>query len=197
MIKKILITLLLGVFTISGIFAYMSPSVILNATENESQYTFKLQKLNADMTDYTDIDGGEAVEDVILSEVAQTTNAYTVATANKGNLLNNITFEATVTTGEFVDSNTSTQTGLYPELIELSDSATTENQNLGSEVVNLESQTAGDFSSQAIATFRTTFDSGLHLIGVEIARFKLEYKSNGNLAAGSYTSTTTIEISTV
>lgn len=197
--KKFLLTLTIASIAIAGLFAdYTSPSIILNADAPSTDYEFKLQKLNANLDDYEDLDS-DYVEDVILTSEGGVTNAFAVATTANGNMPNEIAFEATVTTGEFKDlENSDFDTGLFPKVISLEDSATTENLKRGDEEVTYKSNKVGNFLSESSGTFTTTFSRGIHLFGTEIARFKLEYKdaTNSGVAAGSYQSTTTITIAT-
>ncbi|MCY1153346.1 MAG: hypothetical protein OWP43_13100 [Sphaerochaetaceae bacterium] len=194
--KKILSTLAIVSLAITSLFAYSSPSVILSATAEETDYSFKLQKLNDAMDDYEDFDDNYT-ENIILDSEGGITNAFTIATTANGNMAKDITFEAEVTTGPFLDSeDASYDTSWYPVIVELSDSATTENFIRGDEEVSYKSSAAGNYTSASTGTFSTKFTRGIHPYGTEIARFKLQYKADENLIAGTYTSTTTINIST-
>ncbi|MGD1817219.1 MAG: hypothetical protein ACPKNR_09320 [Pleomorphochaeta sp.] len=195
--KKLLSTLLVLSFVVMSLFAYSAPNVILKSTLEETDYSFKLQKLNSAMTGFEDFDG-DYTENIVLNSEVGVTNAFTVSTVANGNMKNDITFIASVTTGEFKDlTDSSFDTGVYPRIVELSESATTENYTRGDEEVTYELKTAGDFVAPSSGVFTTIFTRGIHLYGTEIARFKLEYKDvNKNIAAGTYTSVTKIDIST-
>jgi hypothetical protein len=109
-----------------------------------------------------------------------------------------ISFSAVVTTGEFEDQGSDgLDSGWYPAIVGMSESATVENLIRGNETVEYDSGHVGSFRSYSSGTFITTFTRGKHLFGTEIARFKLQYKADDDLAAGSYISTTTIDITTV
>ncbi|MDD4211726.1 MAG: hypothetical protein PHC46_05055 [Clostridia bacterium] len=199
--KKILSTLLIVSIAITSLFAYSSPSVVLASTVEEIDYSFELQKLNADMTDWTNFDS-DYTENVTLTTTEQSTNAFTVSSAANGNKASDITFTVTVTTGEFVDADNATiKTSLYPTIEDLADLATESNGTWSyDEEVSYASEIDGNFTSASKGVFTTTFVRGFHKIGAEIARFKLNYKDaeiDGKpIAAGSYKSTNTIEIKT-
>ncbi|MGD6730116.1 MAG: hypothetical protein ACPKMZ_03495 [Pleomorphochaeta sp.] len=194
--KKILSTLAIAALTITSLFAYSSPSVMLSATAEETDYSFKLQKLNDSMTDFEDFDS-DYTENIILDAEGGITNAFTVATTKNGNMAKDITFEAEITTGPFLDSeDASYDTSWYPVIVELSESATVENFKRGDEEVSFKSSATGNFTAESKGTFSTKFTRGIHKFGTEIARFKLQYKADENLIAGTYTSTTKINIST-
>ena len=200
--KKILSTLLIVSIAITSLFAYSSPSVVLASTVEEIDYSFQLQKLNADMTDWTNFDG-DYTENVTLTTTEQSTNEFTVSSAADGNKASDITFTVTVTTGEFVDAtgNTANNTSLYPTIEGLDTLATASNVTWSyGEEVSYDSEINGNFTSASKGVFTTTFVRGFHKIGAEIARFKLNYKDakiDGiPIAAGSYLSTNTIEIKT-
>lgn len=195
--KKLLTTLLIASVAITGLFAYTSPSVILDATAEKTDYTFKLQKLNSEMTSWTDFDG-DYTENVILSSTEKSTNAYTVSTTANGNMPSDITFTTTVTTGNFKDkgNNADYDTSWYPTIEALTDSATASNTKYSiGEEVSYDSKVDGAFNSASKGEFSTTFIRGIHNLGTEIARFKLHYKAE-NIAAGTYLSTTTVTIAT-
>ncbi len=195
--KKLLSTLLVLSFVVMSLFAYSAPNVILKSTLPETDYSFKLQKLNSEMTGFEDFNDNYT-ENIVLNSEVGVTNAFTVSTVANGNMKNDITFIASVTTGEFKDlTDSNFDTGVYPRIVELSESATAENFKRGDEEVSYELKTAGDFTASSSGIFTTTFTRGIHLYGTEIARFKLEYKDvNKNIAAGTYTSVTKIDIST-
>lgn len=194
--KKALTILLMVSLSITGLFAYSVPTVILSTDVDEINYNFKLQKLNSAMNDYTDL-SEDYTETVILDSTERETNAFTVSTANDGNLHDETTFYVNITTGEFIDkteANDYIYSGWYPTIIELSESATESNKELGSEVLNYVSGTNGNYTAASTATFSNAFSRGVHEEGVEIARFKLGYKGDNSIVAGTYTSTTIIEI---
>jgi hypothetical protein len=194
--KKILTTLLIASITITGLFAYSSPSVILTTEAPEVDYNFKLQKLNAAMTAYEDFEPGQA-EIISLTSELGTTNAFTISTVADGNMASDITFTALVTTGEFIDdSDDAIESGWYPVIEDFSASATTENLIRGNEIVNYSAGTSGDFTAASTGTYTTTFTRGIHEFGTEIARFKLQYKADDKIIAGTYNSITTIAITT-
>jgi hypothetical protein len=192
--KQILATLLIATISIASIFAYTAPSVILTADKAPVDYSFKIQMLddnNANASDFT----GDATTNVVLDATGGTTNAFTVATTANGNLHDAITFSVEVATGEFLDTTDSTiGTNWYPVIEEMAASATEANPR--DEVVSYEDGTAGAFTSSTTGTFSTTFTRGKHLINTEVARFKLQYKADDELVAGSYKSTTTVDITT-
>ena len=195
--KKILTILLMVSIGLTGLFANSVPTVILSTEVDEVDFNFKLQKLNDSMTDYTDLND-DYVEVVTLDSTERETNAFTVSTANIGNLHDDTTYFVNITTGEFIDETDSSDvlhSGWYPTIIELSESATISNQELDSEVLNYVSGTDGNFTTVSTATFSNAFTRGVHQEGVEIARFKLSYKGDDLIVAGTYTSTTQIEIS--
>ncbi|MGD1823046.1 MAG: hypothetical protein ACPKM0_09850 [Pleomorphochaeta sp.] len=197
--KKLLSTLLVATIAITGLFAYSSPSIILDATAEQTDYTFKLQRLNDSMTSIAGNYTSDYTEDITLTSEEQTTNAFTVATTAIGNMPSDIGFTTTITTGAFLDANGDSDynTSWYPTIVELSDSATTTNESDSKgEVVSFKSSASGKFIAQSVGVFSTTFERGVHLLGAEIARFKLSYKADDELAAGTYTSTTTIAIAT-
>jgi hypothetical protein len=192
--KQILATLLIATISIASIFAYTAPSVILTADKAPVDYSFKIQMLddnNANASDFT----GDATTNVVLDATGGTTNAFTVATTANGNLHDAITFSVEVATGEFLDTTDSTiGTNWYPVIEEMAASATDANPR--EEVVSYEDGTDGAFTSPTTGTFSTTFTRGKHLINTEVARFKLQYKADDELVAGSYKSTTTVDITT-
>jgi hypothetical protein len=194
--KKILSILMVASIALTGLFAYEAPSVILTAEKAEVDYTFKVQKLNAALNDYEDFTDGQA-ESVTLSSEVGTTNAFTIATKANGNMHDDITFTAKVTTGEFIDqSDDKIASGWYPVIVEMAESGTDENFTRGNETITYSSTSLGDFNTPSIGEFETTFTRGRHLFGTEIARFKLQYKTDDELVAGSYKSTTTVDIIT-
>jgi len=201
--KKILSTLLIVSIAITSLFAYSSPSIILDASVSEINYSFQLQKLNSDMTGWENFDG-DYTENVTIETTENSTNAFTVSSVGNGNKASDITFTVTVTTGEFVDAtgNTANNTSLYPTIEGLDVSATASNVTWSyGEEVSYESEIDGNFTSASKGVFTTTFVRGFHKIGAEIARFKLHYKDaeiDGKpIAAGSYLSTNTIDIKTI
>ena len=196
--KKLLTIFLISSIAISSMFAVATPSVILLTDVDETSYNFKLQKISSDLSSYTDLTA-DYEENVTLDSTERSTDPFAVATANAGNLHDATTFTATVTTGEFKDDsdvNDIISSGFYPMIDELSDDASTANDYFDSELVTYSPSNAGNFTSSSVGTFSSTFTRGIHEEGVEIGRFKLKYKANDNLVAGSYSSTTTIEIST-
>jgi hypothetical protein len=195
--KKIIAILLIASLAIAEIFAsYNSPTVILEAAQDQIDYTFRVQKLNAAMNGYANLGVGH-VEQVTLSETAAKTNAFTISTIKNGNMPIDIRFRAVVATGEFINKeDASVISGWYPVIEDFSASATIENYIRGNETVIFIAGNNGDFRAASTGTYETIFTRGRHLYGTEIARFKLQYKADDNLAAGTYRSTTTITIST-
>jgi hypothetical protein len=193
--KKILTMLLIAAIAISNLFAYTSPSVVLLAGKPEVDYNFKVQKLNAALNDYEDFEIGQ-VESIVIESTVGTTNAFAISTIADGNMHDEINFSALVTTGEFIGQSTAAiQSGWFPVIEDMSASATTENLIRGNEIVNFTEVNNGDFIAASTGIYATTFTGGRHQIGTEIARFKLQYKADDDLVAGTYKSTTTITIS--
>lgn len=192
--KQILATLLIATISIASIFAYDAPSVILTAEKAPVDYSFKIRMLDASDANASDFTG-DATTNVVLDATGGTTNAFAVATTDNGNLHDAITFSVKVATGEFLDTtDSSIGTNWYPVIEELAASATDANPR--EEVVSYEDGTDGEFKNSTTGTFSTTFTRGKHLINTEVARFKLQYKADDELVAGSYRSTTTVDITT-
>jgi hypothetical protein len=181
----------------SGLFAeYTAPSVILTAEKEEIDYQFKVRQLNADLDDFTDFNPGD-VEKVILNAEGGTTNAYAIATIENGNKTNDITFITLITTGEFLEKDDSTiGSGWYPTIEDMSYSFNITATEERPVLINYTEGIAGNFTAASTGTYDAYFRRGRHLAGTEIARFKLKYKADDKLIAGSYISTTTVEIST-
>lgn len=153
------------------------------------------------MDDWEDFTNGQE-EEVNLTPEGGITNAFTIATKNTGNMHNQITFTTTVTTGQFISTHSeSIDSGWYPIIRELSQSATAENHGWGvaDETVTYAPGSNGsidsnNYNTPSIGTFTTIFSPGKHEFGIEIARFNLKYKTDDNLIAGTYKSNTTIDI---
>jgi hypothetical protein len=194
--KKILTTLIIAAVSLAGVFAYDAPNVILTADKAEVDYSFKVQKLNSTETDYTDLTSTD-VENVVLDSTGGTTNSFTIATTADGNMHDDITFYTVVTTGEFLDDEDDTiRSGWYPVIENRSSSVNNSVTDERPETITYTQGSEGDFTSASSGTFVSEFTRGKHLIGTEIARFKLKYKADDQLVAGSYISTTTIDITT-
>jgi hypothetical protein len=196
--KKILASLLIASLAITGLFAYSSPKAILDATKADTEYTFAIQYANGTLGDEA-----TATESLVLSTAEVTTGSdFTVATATVGNLGSDITVTAIITTGEFlgdssVGSNSTPNTGLFPKIVE---------NVAGNSLALISTETfsygvvSGSTSSYTAAnngSFTRTLLAGRHELNTEIARFKLNYKGNDVITAGDYTSTSTVEITTV
>lgn len=199
--KKILSAFLITSIAVTGLFAsYSSPSIILDGEIAAQDYNFKLQRIinSVSYEDYTD----DYEETITLNSTGGTTKPFAIATTDYGNMGSPITFKTTVTTGEFVtEGDEPIHSGWWPTIIEKTSDSTTENDNTAfddfAETVNyLADSFNGNYSETSIGKFSTTFEAGIHSTGTEIARFSLSYKGDDNLIAGTYKSTTTIEITT-
>lgn len=195
--KKTLSLFLIASITITGLFAaYTAPSVILTANKAEIDYQFKVRQLNADLDDFTDFNPGD-VEKVILNAEGGTTNAYAIATIENGNKTNDITFITLITTGEFLEKDDpAVGSGWYPTIEDMSYSFNITATEERPVLINYTEGIAGNYKAASTGTYDAYFRRGRHLAGTEIARFKLKYKADDKLIAGSYISTTTVEIST-
>jgi hypothetical protein len=194
--KKVLTILLITISAITGLFAYESPNVVLTADKAEVDYSFKVQQLNSSETNFKDLSEGD-VENVILDAEGGTTNSYTIATIANGNMHDDITFKTAIKTGEFLDADDdSIGSGWYPVIEDRSTSYNNSATDERPETMEYFEGNAGEFSTASTATYTSTFTRGRHLFGTEIARFKLQYKADDELVAGSYLSTTTVTITT-
>jgi hypothetical protein len=195
MTKKILSVLLVMGISITGLFAYEAPStVILNATMTKTDYQFKLQQFNDNLTSFTDYTDSYTQE-VVLDTTGGETNQFGIATNADGNMGVSISFKTTVTTGEFlaVEADAEVQsTGWFPVIVDYSSSV---NNARNEEVVfDTTNSVDGAYKASSIAYYTTEFKPGKHVEGTEIARFSLKYKGDDEIVAGSYTSTTIVEI---
>ncbi len=196
--KKILSALLVASLTITGLFAYTAPSnVVLTAKMTSVDYQFKLQQLNDSLTSWTDYNDVDYSEDVTLDATGGETNVFTVATKADGNMKSTIEFSTEITTGEFLSTDSTAEvqsTGWFPVIEDYS--GTVENTRNEEVVYDSSNSVNGNYSSSSTGYFKTSFNPGKHDLGTEIARFSLKYKGDDEIVAGSYSSTTIIEITT-
>ena len=195
--KRILSALLVASLTITGIFAYTAPSnVVLTAKMSSVDYQFKLQQLNDSLSSWTDYND-TYTEDVTLDSTGGETNVFTVATKADGNMKSTIEFSTKITTGEFLSTDSTSEvqsTGWFPVLEDYSDTVgNTRNEEV---VYDSENSVDGAYSASSIGYYTTSFSPGKHDLGTEIARFSLKYKGDDEIVAGSYSSTSIIEITT-
>ncbi|MBK5200667.1 MAG: hypothetical protein JJE21_03940 [Spirochaetaceae bacterium] len=189
--KKILASLLIASIAITGLFAYQSSNVVLNTTILPNEYTFELQKAGASL-------GNSYTEVVPLNSTGGTTDNFSVVTIADGNINSRITFKTAITTGQFISTDSSAEiqnTGWYPVIKDYSGSVNNQRQ----EVVSFNATdylADGAFKEPSLGSYSVEFKPGKHFAGTEIARFALQYKGDDEIVAGSYQSTTIIEITT-
>ena len=194
--KKNIALLLVAAISITGVFAYESPSVILTANKSEVDYSFKVQKLDKSETVFKDLSAGDS-EDVTLDATGGETLSYAVATIDNGNMHDDITFTTVIRTGEFIDAeDESIGSGWYPVIEDRSASVNDSVSEEHPETIKFSSVNVGDYNDSSSGVYVSTFVRGRHLSGAELARFKLRYKADDELVAGSYKSTTTVDITT-
>jgi hypothetical protein len=194
--KKILSTLLIASMAITGLFAYSTPTAIINADMNETSYEFSIKYGasaygdDATATDYN----------MTLSPTtsAITNSDFTVLSNNIGNLEESISFTATVRTGEFKSNSefADAHTSLYPIIIGNPTHGGTASLPTG-DSLSYASDDDGVYTATNSGVFTRIITPGRHEIGTELARFKLGYKGNDLITAGSYVSTSTIDIATI
>ncbi len=182
--KKLLTSLIVASITITGIFAtYTSPSVILDAVQTELPFVFIMQYNNVGDN------SSQTVSNLLLDSTGGTTGVFTIETKEKANSGRRYIFTTKVTTGEFLDQD-SNGIGWYPLIIEKSDDIPL----LAQESASFEFLIEGSFNTVSEGSFVKNFKPGKHDPGSEIARFELQYKGDYTIRAGSYRSTTTLEI---
>jgi hypothetical protein len=181
--KKLLASLLVASIALTGLFAYTAPSVILEAVQAELPFVFILQYNDTGNT------SSQTVSNLVLDSTGGTTGIFTLETNEKANSGNRYKFTTNITTGEFLGEDTA-GIGWYPVIIEKS----IDIPLLSQETVSFDFLTEGTFNTISVGSFEKNFKPGKHVAGTEIARFQLQYQGDDEIIAGSYRSTTTLEI---
>jgi hypothetical protein len=198
--KKILTTLLIASIAITGLFAGTygnGNSAILEASQTDIDYTFVMEYNESGSFADT-----QTVSGLKLDATGGTTDVFDVQTSNDGNLPTSTTFTTTISTGEFVGrADASIKTGWYPTIttsdsVVLRATGSIEGFDYTAETVAYTATTSGDFSAPSVGKYVVTFLPGTHNVGSEISSFVLNYKGDVNVAAGQYTSTSVITITT-
>jgi hypothetical protein len=190
--KSILTTLLIAGLAMTATFAADSSALTayINATMDEVAYSFEI---NYDSSNFGN--DATAAGQSLSSGLESTSGAFTVRTAENGNLEISTPFTVTITPDQFVPATTNTNgsdTGVYPIVVDDKTALTAAETAAGFTYTTANAGTAG--TSGATWSYTKTIPFGEQSANIEMAKFKFQWTGNTSITAGDYESTIAIAI---